>query len=392
MKRIKVKKTPKSLAKHPNMTILLILVCMYSLFFMGCENKEKTAESKKPISKDQILGLETQPVAKINGASIPVEEFNALYTQKKEFIAAKYKNVSDSIALVLKRSIAGELIDNALVEQESKKLGIEITDADIQAAIVAEKTKYPSEEKFNQVIANLPGGKARFYELIKIRLIKEKLTGIDKNEPVLNADIKKFYQSNQHRYVRPSHLSIQEIVIPKNGRDAESKAAELHEQITQQNISFSYIAKKYSKAPSAKIGGYRNHVDGKNISVPLWNALQQLKDGESSSVIKDGESFYILRRLRTNPAINKSLDDVRDEIVTIIRTRRHNAKIGEMLHTLRSENQVENFILTRYENELKKYKNPKTGSPSVSAHRALKDENGQEITVKENKEGAAVSR
>lgn len=111
---------------------------------------------------------------------------------------------------------------------------------------------------------------------------------------------------------------------------------ELRRQVTEGGLSFPAAAAAVCiPRVRATAAGGLFPVDGE--SYKAWEpALRGLKDGEvSQSLPLDTNVFIILRPLGREPAVNRSLDDVREEIRAILlpirRKRLVDARFEELL-------------------------------------------------------------
>ncbi len=79
-------------------------------------------------------------MAKVNGQKILVEDYQKAYNSTLDRLRRMYKGAISEAMLKqmhLKQQVLDQLIDTALVEQEAKKMGIRVTDKEIQKVILS---------------------------------------------------------------------------------------------------------------------------------------------------------------------------------------------------------------------------------------------------------------
>ena len=101
------------------------------------------------------------------------------------------------------------------------------------------------------------------------------------------------------------NLSEIEIILDNNF-NIEEKFAELKSEISK--IGFKNAAIKYSLSPSALEGGKIGWINSKSLSKNILDVLKNLKIGEVSKPIIQGNSLLILKLLDKKTISNKDLD------------------------------------------------------------------------------------
>ena len=96
------------------------------------------------------IGGET--MAKVDGSVITSDEFNRVYRNMYETYRQMLKDqMNDNIARELKARALNELISNRLLVQEAERLGMKVTDAELQASIM-NMPVFAGEGTFNRKV------------------------------------------------------------------------------------------------------------------------------------------------------------------------------------------------------------------------------------------------
>ena len=135
-------------------------------------------------------------------------------------------------------------MQGAAREEEAKKLGIEVTDKDVDARVASitkqyfagDKKKYAAELKKE----GLTDAEAR--NLVKALLISEQLTTkVTSDLKISDADVHKYFVANKAQY--PPTRDVQYILL---GKDKEALAQKVYNEL-KGGADFAAMAKKYSQ-------------------------------------------------------------------------------------------------------------------------------------------------
>ena len=130
--------------------------------------------------------------------------------------------------------------------------------------------------------------------------------------------------------------------------DSEATAKQLHQQLSTNPNDFARLAiEKSQDVNSASIGGMiqpiRRHVGDPAIE----SAVFQLRDGEVSQIIPVGNQFAILRKIRSIPPRNASLESVRDELAEKIKDAKLREVSNQLFAQLQSSATIVNILNDR---------------------------------------------
>ncbi len=135
--------------------------------------------------------------------------------------------------------------------------------------------------------------------------------------------VKEYYEDNRSVYVQPEKIHARHILIrvPRNADEKTRKAAlEKINQIrekAQAGESFAALARKYSEDSSnASRGGDLGFFERGQMVKNFDRTAFSLKPGEISPVVKTQFGYHIIRVEARQEAKEKTLDSVRDEILT----------------------------------------------------------------------------
>ncbi|MDB5990150.1 MAG: peptidylprolyl isomerase [Herbaspirillum sp.] len=155
---------------------------------------------------------------------------------------------------------------------------------------------------------------------------------------VSDADIKSYYEQNQKQYTSSEERRASHILIAlKKGASAADRAAakakadKLYAQVTANPADFAKLAKANSEDPgSAEHGGDLGYFAPGMMLKPFEDAVFQMKQGQISQPVLSDYGYHIIQLTGIKPAAVKSLDEVKSEIASTIKTQLMSKKFAEL--------------------------------------------------------------
>jgi len=243
-----------------------------------------------------------------------------------------------------------KLINDMLLEQKATKLGIVVTDKDVDKTLKNMlEEKHMSVEKFREALAR-EGGVLDEYKgeirrnIINGRIIEKEIrSGITISEEEVGA----YYRKHRDNYEGKESTRIQQILLvkPKDCDDSTSKelrakAEEILKRLKNGEL-FDVLVGMYSQGPAAKSGGDLGFVEKGMMFPEVDTAVSGLKKGESSEVIESPVGFHIIKIVDRRGAGIKPVEEVREEIIRNIGNEKITKKFQEWLKGLREKSLVE---------------------------------------------------
>lgn len=205
-----------------------------------------------------------------------------------------------------------QLIDFALVTQKAKAEGIEISDAEVSAAI-EQRSKNNSD--ISQVVQT---GGVRLEALqrqTRYQLALDKL--LTKDIKVTDDQLKKWFTSHSKYYDRPERVKIGFLLAATKVRadtmaaQLKSKAKSFQELVLEQQKANDRLGQG-SQAESPQM------VEVGTMPPAIKAALAKLKPGDTSSVLTIGQAprqaFAIVRLVDRQPAVKADFVKMKDEL------------------------------------------------------------------------------
>jgi peptidyl-prolyl cis-trans isomerase D len=207
--------------------------------------------------------------------------------------------------------------DYAVISSDDLRKTINPSDADLQAFFKANQARYASAIPETRKIeyasfdaSSLPGGKPQ----------------------VTDADVQAYYNAHQEQYQVKDQVKVRHILIAvpagsdaKTDAAAKAKAEDILKQI-KSGGDFADLAKKNSDDPGSKEqGGELGWLD-RGKTVPEFDkAAFTLPVGQTSDLIKTQFGYHILQVEDKKTAHERSLAEVKPEILPILEQQRAGA-------------------------------------------------------------------
>jgi len=323
--------------------------------------------------------------AVVNGEQIHRVEAEKYY---KSRLNPQAPTPSQEEALSLTLNVLDELINNDILIQRAKKLGLEATDGEVEDKFTEVKSPY-TEEEFQRQLKERGVTTDDLKNDIRRQVTVEKLLNreISSKISISDQDISDFYTQNRAQFnvAEPQYRIAQILVTPhkdpqvhnrKNDDattdvEARRKAAALLQELST-GADFTQLAMDYSEDPAtASSGGDLGFVpeSSLNQSDPaLKHAVIGLKVGEVSPVIQLRDGYHILKLMAKEAPGQRELSDVQvqQSIRDTLRNRKEQLLRAAYMAEARNGAKVTNYLAEQViESNGKLPEIPKFGSVSL---------------------------
>jgi peptidyl-prolyl cis-trans isomerase SurA len=315
----------------------------------GCK---KTAQAPEP----GVWGV-------VDGAPITSVEVDKFYRTQLNPDAPQ---PSQDEALSLKLNVLDELVNNHILLEKAKALGLQAADGEVEDKFTEFKSPYTEEEFQRQL-------KTRGYTVDDLKNDIRQQLSIQKviNHEVVakiavtDQDVQDFYNQNRAQFnvTEPQYRIAQIVVTPhkdpglRNRKsddattpaEAQRKIAALEQQLNT-GADFAQIAMDYSEDPaSAGSGGDLGYVPESSLSQSdpaLKKMVMSLKPGQVSGVIALRDSFRILKLVSKEAPGQRDLNDpaVQQSIRDNIHNRKEQLLRAAYLAVARNNAKITNYL------------------------------------------------
>lgn len=174
-------------------------------------------------------------------------------------------------------------------------------------------------------------------EQVKVEYVVLSAANLRAQITVSEAGIKAAYEANQARYQdaeqrRASHILflVDEKASDADKRKAKDKADAVLKELNATPGKFEGLARQHSQDPgSASQGGDLGFFAKGSMVKPFEDAVWQLKQGETSSIVQSDFGFHIIRLTGIKGGKTKPLEAVRAELENELRQQAVTRKFAE---------------------------------------------------------------
>ncbi|MGE5445345.1 MAG: peptidylprolyl isomerase [Ignavibacteriales bacterium] len=212
------------------------------------------------------------------------------------------------------------IIEEKLLEQEAKKLGIQVTEKDVDAGIEGVKAKFNlTDEQMVEVLKKQHLTPQTFREQWRRQLLANKLIGtqVQGQIAVTEDEIKKYYEENNGKLESTSEVRIAHILIPVASPDEEEQAQKLSLEVAKlakSGKNFGELAKKYSKdTSSAGKGGDLGYFKKGELAEALEKAVEAAPVGEIVGPVRSSDGYHIIKVIDKKKSETTSLDKSKED-------------------------------------------------------------------------------
>ncbi|HWJ44919.1 MAG TPA: peptidylprolyl isomerase [Gaiellaceae bacterium] len=305
--------------------LLLFAVASLALVAAGCGGTS-------------TANLSSDDVAVVGSKQITKDDFQQLMARAKKSYDAqkrKFPTPGSTEYEQLKGQAITFLVQQAEVEEEASKLGVSVSDKDVDKEIERYKKRFygGSDARYEKAVKQQGLTDEQAREAIKQQLISQKVTKkITSDVKTSDSDITAYYNSHKSQYVQPESREVRHILVTK-----KALADSLYTQL-KGGANFAQLAKKYSKDPGSAANGGKLTIS-KGQTVPEFDKTAfALKKGELSKPVKTQYGYHLIQALSAvKPSSSTPLTKVRASIKQQLEQQRKNDKITKWLEDTKKD-------------------------------------------------------
>jgi len=284
--------------------------------------KRKISKNKKEkLKKPEVSSKKSKPettaedvLAIVGNRKITFKDLNAKINTVPPFLRAQFRTTKG------KKRVLDRLIDVEILVNEVKKKGLDPLKLENISNINLART-YLSE-------------------------VFEKTVRPDLKE------MKAYYERNKNRFKKEKRVQISRILL--NDRET----AELVYKKLKQGENFESLARKYSVAPDAAMGGKMGYIRMGSVDPRIYETAMNLKEGKFSEIIELPAGFTILKADKVENETYIPFDKVKNRIRNNLRRTKAKRELNAFIEKLKKKLNVKVYyeLLNLAESDIAKNK------------------------------------
>jgi peptidyl-prolyl cis-trans isomerase SurA len=302
-------------------------------------------------------------ITRVNNEIITRTEYIRSRDQLKQEVQQQDAANADRAFAERQRDVLRDLIDQQLLLQKGKDLGI-TGDTELIKRLdeMRKQMNLATMEELEKAAEAQGASYEDFKQNLRNQIITQRVIGQEVGSKLAmnKDDVKKFYDLHRAEMERPEEVRLSEILIapktpatpapgadgkPEPPSEAETEAALAAAQARAQDVleqihkgaKFADLAKKYSDGPSAKDGGDLQSFKRGALSKELEDKVFALKAGEVTDVIRTKQGYVILQTTEHQMAGIPTMKEVEPRIQDALYMQRLQPALRAYLTTLREE-------------------------------------------------------
>ncbi|HNS54362.1 MAG TPA: peptidylprolyl isomerase, partial [Syntrophales bacterium] len=253
----------------------------------------------------------------------------------------------DRVAAEARKAIVGKMVDDLLLKQEARRLGIAVREEEVTNAIQETlKRRNASMDDLQQALAREGSSYERYRDSVRTDLIKTRIMQreIRQRVSVTNEEIGAYYQEHRDEYEGKLRVRLQmiSVPIPADGEPrvkAEQRAkAEAILKRIRAGEPFEALANETRQgAPGGDIG----YVEKGAMHPSIDEAAFSLKPGEVSDIIETPQGFAIIRAFDRRGGGSLTVKATREDVEDRLYRMKMEKKFEEWLAERRQKAHIE---------------------------------------------------
>ena len=304
-------------------------------------------------------------IARVNNEIVTRTEYVRSRDQLKQEVQQQDPTNADRAFAEKQRDVLRDLIDQQLLLQKGKDLGI-TGDTELVKRLdeMRKQMNLSTMEELEKAAEAQGASYEDFKQNLRNQIVTQRVIGqeVGSHLAMNKDDVKKFYDQHKAEMERPEQVRLSEILIapkttakpaaganadakPDPPSEAETEAALAAAQAKAQDVldqfhkggKFADLAKKYSDGPSAKDGGDLSLFKRGTLSKELEDKVFALKAGEVTDVIRTKQGYVILQVSEHQTAGIPTMKEVEPRIQDALYMQKLQPALRAFLSTLREE-------------------------------------------------------
>lgn len=258
---------------HVGFLVWFVVILMASVAVTGCQNAKRQTTEKRGLSR---------PIATVNNDVITYEafqnEFHLFLNQWDRFLKNEKKKKQD-----LKSVLLDKMIERILLDQEARRTGIEISDAEINHKLKTFFMPLGEQDMEQAAKASAGGSLSQWRTQVRRRLIHEKLIQIAVRDKIRisQREMRSYYIRNKKKFFQKEQVKVRHIAV--SNRSAFNKVS----RQLRRNRDFVKVVQKYSITPDRQADGDLGYVERGVLPPEFDMAIFNMKKiGSISSLTK----------------------------------------------------------------------------------------------------------
>lgn len=266
-----------------------------------------------------VVYTKSKVIAQVNGESITEKELTDYMIQQGG------QQALDS------------LITEKIIELESKKQNIQVSEDDIEKVLAKTKESFSSEEEFLQALET---NSLTLDTLKKNITMNYKIKGLmEARNPITEDQITQYFENNKESFATMEQVKASHILV-----GTEELAKEVKAKLVA-GESFSDLATQYSTDEASKAqGGELGFFGRGQMTKEFEDVAFSLGVGQVSDPVKTEYGYHIIKVEEKKEAKEANLEESKDQIKDSLLDEKVSTEFDAWLQERRAEYKIDNYL------------------------------------------------
>ena len=250
-----------------------------------------------------IAAKQTQPLPQ----GVPKPDAKALKAQcKQEYDGLKMQTMQF-------------LISAEWLQQEAKKRGVKVSDAQVRKSFEDQKRQaFPKEADYQKFLQRSGRTEQDLLFQVKLSVLTNQLQAkvVQGKSTVTQAQISAYYAKNKQRFAQPESRDLL-VVLTKTQAKAKQALSQLQAHKAWKDVVKKFSVDTASKAQGGKLPGVTKGTQEKVFDTAIFTA----KKGELKGPVKTQFGYYVFQVTKVTPASQQTLAQATDTIRNLLRSQ-----------------------------------------------------------------------
>lgn len=312
------------------------------------------AETKKPEAGKATAAKKAQPVemvAMVNGVAIARLDFDREVLSMRNRLAM-HGGMDAQRESELQKTVLEKMIGGELLYQASKKKGVKVEAAAVDAELANLKKRFADDKEFKEAIGRAKVTEAELKNQMRRNLAIQGL--IEQNfaskATVTPEEAKTFYEKNKEGFTQPEQVQASHILIEvkpdaaKAEKDAARKKIEAIQKKVKAGEDFAKLAEENSQCPSSTRGGDLGYFSRGQMVPAFETAAFGLKPGAVSEIVETEFGYHLIKLVDKKEASTVPFEAAREQINQRLKAGKVQEALGAYVVELEKGAKIERLL------------------------------------------------
>jgi len=285
-------------------------------------------------------------VAIVNDEVVTLYELNTMMQALTGIPSEQLKNKSEEVYFKTRQKVLNDLIDQKIVLEKIKELKIEVTAKEVDQAV--ERVKADNQLTQEDLLAELKeqGSNYESYrESIEKELERIQLVNYEVKSKIIlrEEEIEEYYNTHRDEFTSEGRVRLALVFLKQEDPADKNEARALYQKaqdilsMIKGGKNFANLARKFSNGPGASEGGDLGVFKMSQLNPEMADIIKDLSAGEVSKPIIRPYGIKIIKVEEKDGGGEKSLEQVRNAIQTILYKKELNKRYSAWIKELRKK-------------------------------------------------------